>query len=381
MTETALVHGMEGELVQPDWPVLRLDELQLLLNRFPEAGTVEEILSYSPRPFSSASIVRTSRGQLFVKRHHHSVRNREELLEEHRLLRYLHSHGGRVVEILTDEHGESVIEDGVWSYEVHRQAAGLDLYKDAHSWTPFRSTAHASAAGKALADLHLAAEGYSAPRRQARTLTAGFHIFSQLDPWPALELYVGSHHELSLFLDERDWRKKVEDALLPWHRKLMPYLDALPPLWTHNDLHASNLLWSEESDEADVVSVIDFGLSDCTTAACDLANAIERNCIRWLEPEGDFNAVVQWKQIHALLDAYDKVRPLSRKEAESIAAILPLVHAEFALSETDYFLRILKSEENAALGWDGYCLDHAHWFTTGTGQRLLQELNQWAEKR
>ena len=64
--------------------------------------------------------------------------------------------------------------------------------------------------------------------------------------------------------------------------QLLPLLPALPPLWTHNDLHASNLLWSDASDDAQATAIIDFGLADRTNAVHDLAHAIERNIVEWL---------------------------------------------------------------------------------------------------
>ena len=44
---------------------------------------------------------------------------------------------------------------------------------------------------------------------------------------------------------------------------------ALEPLWTHNDLHASNLLWSAGGDNAQAAAIIDFGLADRTNAVHD----------------------------------------------------------------------------------------------------------------
>ena len=56
----------------------------------------------------------------------------------------------------------------------------------------------------------------------------------------------------------------------------------LTPLWTHNDLHPSNLFWSNAGRDAEVTAVIDFGLCDRTNAVHDLAHAIERSMVDWL---------------------------------------------------------------------------------------------------
>ncbi len=57
-----------------------------------------------------------------------------------------------------------------------------------------------------------------------------------------------------------------------------------------------------------------------------------------------------------------------------------LCHAEFALSEADYFLGALRAEQSAAMAYDGWLVGHARWFY-GPGQRLLDALREWAESR
>ena len=52
-------------------------------------------------------------------------------------------------------------------------------------------------------------------------------------------------------------------------------------------------------------------------------------------PEG---VAVHFDHLQALLAGYEQVRPLSAAEAAALAPMTALCHAEFALSETDYFL-------------------------------------------
>jgi Ser/Thr protein kinase RdoA (MazF antagonist) len=381
MTNEIKVHGLSGDWVEPDWPILKLIEADRLLRRFPAAGGAESVLTHSPRPFSAASVVATPRGTVFIKRHPESVRDCEGLLEEHRLIDHLRSHGGHVPAVLANEDGETAIHDGGWTYEVHARAEGLDLYELDLSWTPFHSVPQARAAGRALAELHIAAQGYDAPPRKARMLVTSFSIFAAPEPWPALERYVAARPALAEYLARRDWRAQTEENLMPYHAGLRPWLGSLRPLWTHNDLHASNLFWSSDAEGAAAVSVIDFGLSDRTNAVHDIATAIERNGVRWLALEGDFDSIVHREQIDALLEGYEEVRPLTDAEARAVPALLPLVHAEFALSECDYFLRALKSDERASLAWEGYFLGHAAWFRSDAGRRLLGHLEGWASNR
>jgi Ser/Thr protein kinase RdoA (MazF antagonist) len=381
MTGEPKVHGLSGDWVKPDWPFLTDQEVSRLLRRFPDASGGARVLTRSPRPFSAAGVVATSQRKVFVKRHHESVRDREGLLEEHRFLQHLRCHGGRVPAVLADEDGETVIRAGEWTYEVHALAEGLDLYEQELSWTPFHSAQQAHAAGRAMAQLHLAAAGYDAPPRKAQTLVSSFSIFGANQPWPVLENYVAQRPALAEYLSKGDWRAQTEAALMPFHAGLQRWLASLQPLWTHNDLHASNLLWSSDAEDASAVSVIDFGLADRTNAVHDIATAIERNGVRWLDLEGNIDSVVHLEQVEELLHGYEEVRPLTDAEAHAVPAMLPLVHAEFALSETDYFLRILRSDEKASIAWEGYFLGHADWFRSDAGRRLLDRLESWADGR
>ncbi len=382
MSPTAKAHGMDGTLVEADWPPLTLDEVRELLGKFPVCYGPVEILSVSPRPFSAASVVATRDRKVFIKRHHRAVRNREGLLEEHRFLQYLKEQGAQVPRVLATTSGETAIGIGEWTFEVHETAGGTDLYEDAISWTPFRFTKHAYSAGQALARLHLGARGFAAPRRKPRPLVAGFTIFAAKDPATELECYLAARPALA---EDAATRRNCDDALgllAPFHEELAPFLPSLQSLWTHNDLHASNLFWSDANAGARATAIIDFGLADRTNAVHDLAQAIERNVVEWLaltnDPVQIESVPVHLDHLHALLAGYESARSLCIEEAAALAPMTALCHAEFALSETDYFLGVLRSEEKAALARDNYLVGHARWFRGAGGKRLLDTLRMWA---
>jgi len=382
MSATAKMHGMDGALVEHDWPSLSLPELRALLRGFPVIGDPREILSVSPRPFSAASVVRTASGRVFIKRHHRSVRDREGLLEEHRFIRHLFARGARVQRVVANESGETAIEMGEWTYEVHDASRGVDLYADAQSWTPFRCTQHAHQAGRALAKMHLAAEGFEAPRRVVRPIVASFTIFAAEDPVSAMVRYLDARPSLATHRGVRDCGQRALNLLASLHAELAPLLPALTPLWTHNDLHASNLLWSGTNDSAHTEAIIDFGLADCTNAVHDIAHAIERNIVEWLalveNPNAPDDVRVHLDHLSALLDGYESVRPLSPQEAAALAPMTVLCHAEFALSEADYFLGVLHAENRAAMAYDGWLVGHARWFHARAGRSLLDALRKRA---
>lgn len=385
MSTAAKAHGMDGTLVEPDWRPLDLDEVRALLRGFPGYDEPIEILSVSPRPFSAASVVKANGRRVFVKRHHRSVRDREGLLEEHRFLEHLWTHGADVPRVLAAASGETAIVRGEWTYEVHETPAGINLYEEAISWTPFRSAGHAHAAGKALARLHKSARGFAEPARKPRPLVASFSIFAAKDPSAQMKKYVVARPALENYFCERDNCDRALEPLAPFHAELLPLLPSLAPLWTHNDLHASNLFWSNATDNAQATAVIDFGLADRANAVHDLAHAIERNIVEWLtlvnDPAHPDAVTVHFDHLHALLDGYEQVRPLSTEEAASLAPMTALCHAEFALSETDYFLSVLHSEERAPMAAEGWLVGHARWFHSAAGLRLVDDLRRWADRR
>ena len=385
MSTTVKAHGMDGTLVEPDWAPLALAEVRALLSQFPGFGEPIEILSVSPRPFSAASVVATHGGRVFIKRHHRTVRDAEGLLEEHRFLAHLLGAGAPVPRVFAAASGETAIQTGEWGYEVHEAPEGVDLYGDALSWTPFRTAAHAHSAGQALARLHLASEGFRAPRRKPRPLVASFTIFAAENPGAELKRYLAARPALAGDAGARDHCEQALELLAPFHAELLPLLAALPPLWTHNDLHASNLLWSDAGPAARATAIIDFGLADRTNAVHDLAHAIERNIVEWLvlveDPAHPENVPVHLDHLHALLAGYESVRPLSNVEAAALAPMTELCHAEFALSEADYFLGVLHSEEKARLASEGWLVGHARWFRGSGGRRLLNAIEQWTVTR
>jgi Ser/Thr protein kinase RdoA (MazF antagonist) len=385
MTTQAKTHGMDGTLVDPDWPPLTLDEVRAVLANFKDAREPVRIVSVSPRPFSAASVIATRDGCVFVKRHHQAVRNIQGLLEEHRFMAHLRAQGAAVPRVFATPDGETAIELNEWTYEVHETPAGVDLYEDALSWTPFRSVEHAHSAGEALARLHHAASGYSAPPRRPRPLVASFTIFAAENPCKALEQYLQARPALDANAATRRSCIEALGVLAPFHAELVPLLPALNPLWTHNDLHASNLFWSDATDSARATSVIDFGLADITNAVYDLAQAIERNIVEWLffvqDPAHPEKVPIHFDHLYALLEGYESVRALSAAEAAALLPMTALCHAEFALTETDYFLSVLHSVEKAHVASYDYLVGHAWWFRSKGGRMLMEALRKWAAKR
>ena len=115
----------------------------------------------------------------------------------------------------------------------------------------------------------------------------------------------------------------------------------------------------------------------------DLAHAIERNIVEWLtlvnDPAHPDDVPVHVDHLDALLDGYESIRPLTPEEAAALAPMTALCHAEFALSEADYFLGVLHSEEKAVAAYDGWLVGHAQWFLGDAGCELLDALRRRAK--
>ncbi len=315
MSSAAVAHGMDGTLVEPDWPPLSVEEVAGVLRQFDGFDGPVKILSVSPRPFSAASVVGVGGRRVFVKRHARAVRTAEGLHEEHRFMAHLRTRGAAVPKVLATQDGETAVESGEWTYEVHTTPPGIDLYGDAISWTPFRSVSHARSAGQMLARLHLAAEGFGEAARAQRPLVASFTIFAARDAGAEMDRYLAARPALDRYVQKHGNRDEALALLAPFHAELWPLLSLLKPLWTHNDLHASNLFWSDTSDRAEPTAIIDFGLADRTNAVHDLAHAIERNIVEWLtlvhDPKHPEGVAVHFDHLRAFLAGYEQVRPLS----------------------------------------------------------------------
>ncbi len=377
-TSSHKVHGLDGALVAPDWAALTLSEVNELLDGYDCVGSATQLLSTSPRPFSAASRVATGSGELFVKRHARSVRTQATLEEEHRFLIHLAKRTPLVRAPYAARDGHTAIMIGNWTYEVHPCADGLDRYEDALSWTPYFSVEHAQAAGSALAELHKAAKNFNGPSRKQAPLLSGFSLIASLDPVATFRQFLAARPPLEAWLGGKKSAPAFERMFLPWHRRLQPCREALAPLWTHNDWHGSNLIWSDDDATAQATAVIDFGLADKTCAVHDLATAIERSAIEWLRLDARENIPVHLDQVVALLQGYQERLRLTSIQRHALAAMLPIVHCEFALSEADYFLTVLEDEERAEIAWEGYFLGHLRWFDSPEGRAVLHFLESWA---
>jgi Ser/Thr protein kinase RdoA (MazF antagonist) len=362
---------------------MTLDEVRSVLAWWGIDPSRATLRWHSPRPLSSAAIIdlhdraeESRGGAVFIKRHHRTVRTAVQLEEEHRFLEHLRVASAPVSRVLRRPDAGSAGALGDFTYEVHDLGAGVDLYRDAVSWSPFLEDAHARAAGAALGALHRAARGYEAPARVPTPLISNDRIINAEDPLAAIDELVAQQPALQAYLREHDWREDIGAAISAFHPHYSALVPQLTPLWAHNDWHASNLLWTESAGDAAVATVLDFGLSDRTSAIYDLATAIERNTIPWLDIHEGQPGAADLPRVTGLLEGYLGEANLSAVEREAVVAVLPIVHVGYALSEIDYFYGTTRSITNADLAYQAFLLGHCRWFLGVEGSRLLAHIRE-----
>ena len=180
------------------------------------------------------------------------------------------------------------------------------------SWSPFSSLSHARTAGATLARLHQAAADFPVAARSPGVLTTSCEVITAADPLAAVTLILAQRPGLARYLNERRWQQDIARHHLPAIGRAAPLLKKLPRQWGHGDWHPSNLTWTSATADADVAAVLDFGLANRTFAVHDLATAIERSTVGWLDLPGSGRADADHDAIDALLDGYETVRPLNR---------------------------------------------------------------------
>lgn len=345
-----------------------------MLARFPDAGRLIDLRWHSPRPFSAAALIETGQGVYFLKRHHQRLRTPGALAEEHAYIAHLAAAGLSVPEVLAAADGAGAIALGEWTYELHRKAPGIDLYRDRPSWTPFLTRGHAYEAGMALGRLHRAAQGFTAAARGNHPLIASFTILPAPNPLAAAEAYVAARPALAAWLADKPWQWELARLFAALGEGVSERLAGQAHLWTHGDWHPSNLLWSTDGR---VGTVLDFGLATRTCALLDLATAIERTAFCWLEL-GQDDVPGDAKTAMAILAGYRSVVALDHREMETLIRLLPLVHVEFALSEIDYFAGIVRGHGQALGAWRNYLIGHADWFLSASGRDFLHRFSKEA---
>lgn len=381
-----LGHGMGNAWENKDWAHISDPELQSLQQHYSCLQGHFEILWYSPRPFSSAALVKVEQDfvirdeavahQYLIKRSHCSFRRARDILQEHAVLQHLASKEIPVAALISSNQGLTALELGDWTYEVYAKAVGLDLYADQQSWKPFFYAEHAAKAGQLLARLHMAMQDF--PEQQGRSasyLVSNQQLLDSENIITAIQRRIANSSELSRYFADKNLDPYFLDRILQVHQRIQPVLQQASKIWTHNDLHASNLFWSAPDAKAEITAVIDFGLSDRNSALYDLAVTIERNFINWLELEQSPHIQIDEAGLTAFLHAYfSEVHP--QEDFSILPELLKIVHLDFAFSELEYFVGITHNLNHADAAYYDWIIGHVDWFFGEQGQQFTRTLTR-----
>ena len=385
-----LGHGMGNDWENKDWVHITVPELHHLQPYYPCLQGSVKILWYSPRPFSSAVLIEVvqalaSTGQTnlhpyFIKRSHRSFRRAQDILQEHAVLQHLANKNIPVGTLISSNCGQTALEVGDWTYEVYEKAVGFDLYVDQQSWTPFFYTEHAVKVGSLLAKLHIAMQDFPESHgRSAHYLVSNQQLLESENIVTAIQERIQNSPELSRYFADKNLDAVFLERVSQTHHKIKHILQQTTKIWTHNDLHASNLFWSTQSADANITAVIDFGLSDRNSALYDLAITIERNFIDWLALEHTSQISVDEAGLSAFLQAYfAEIYP--QQDFSILPELLKIVHLDFAFSELEYFVGITQNLKHADAAYYDWIVGHVNWFFTEQGQQFTQTFTRLIQR-
>ena len=385
-----LGHGMGNDWENKDWVHITVPELHHLQPYYPCLQGSVQILWCSPRPFSSAVLVEVmqalaSTGQTnfhsyCIKRSHRSFRRAQDILQEHAVLQHLASKNIPVATLISSNCGQPALELGDWTYEVYEKAAGFDLYVDQQSWTPFFYTEHAAKVGSLLAKLHTAMQDFPELHgRSTRYLVSNQQLLESENIVTAIQQRIDNSPELNRYFADKNLDAVFLERIFQTHRKIKHVLQQATKIWTHNDLHASNLFWSTQSADANITAVIDFGLSDRNSALYDLAITIERNFIDWLALEHTSQISIDEAGLSAFLQAYC-AEIHSQQDFSILPELLKIVHLDFAFSELEYFVGITQNLKHADAAYYDWIVGHVNWFFTEQGQQFTQTFTRFLQR-
>jgi len=165
--------------------------------------------------------------------------------------------------------------------------------------------AHCAAVGRALGELHVAAQAYRGRLNNRRGPGWWRQAARAVRPWLTSEQYALIDAEL-----------KYQTAL--GKRKL-------PRAAIHGDLFCDNVLFTG----GEVSGIIDFGFAATDALAYDLAITVNDWC---LQPDEARAGRLDTERVRAMVAAYDEVRPLEPDERELWGPLLRAAALRFWLS-------------------------------------------------
>ena len=368
-------HSEKLKVVKPVLEPMELDEIKKIVSdHYPEAGIPERKLGDGSRPYSASSLFQSCSGQYFLKKRNKAWRSRGDIFWKHSIIEHLCSKGFPTPPLVLNGGGETLTETCDHYYELFHRAEGEDIYHDYHSWMPFIESGHATSAGEALARFHLALEDYDKSGRPRpgtiieKPMTARFDMAFSPDLPAALACRIAESPVLSAFFDGKRGKADLLPLLLPFQQDMPACRDEIRPWITHGDWHANNLFFRGGR----VSSVIDFHLTDLSFRLYDLAVALDRNCIRWLDIQDGRNDAVRFDLIGLFLDGYNSVFPIDEDELKFLSILLPVHQLDLAVSNIEYYFGFEQNRARADWVYDVYLTGHLSFYQKSAGREIIE---------
>lgn len=368
------------------WPDITMDEADVVLGRLSEPLHARRIIARSGRPMAAGCLIDTGAGDMFIKRYARSVRTEDTILPYHRFVAHLASHG---IPTPTFHWFTAGSETGngneagfgmetvlLWNdcvYEVSAKAWGEDRYAKAYIWDPPETNREAYRLGSFLGYLDIASRGFDEPRPAPCGYQARFSIFEHEDVLAAADGWLRERPLTARWMREtgRDFLSDLAQFADTGVRLAPRYRD-IERIWTHGDTHLSNFMWQGDAPSA----VFDFGMADFNTAVFELAMALERHTIQWLDVmNGDADSY-RLDLARAIISGYHAVRPLTDVEKEILPDVLAVSQIEGGVTLIDYWLRSHGRGQDISWGYDVDFLAHGRWYRSPSGVAYLNGLRR-----
>lgn len=343
-------------------------ELEPILERFPSAGRLRRVVRPGGRPLNASALVECENGLFFVKRRLRESRTPAMLAAEHRFADHLRQSGIPTPEILRTQDGASFFESGTDLYEVQTAAEGEDLYQGRHTWQPFLDEAHAVSLGQTFRRIREASAEFSVEVASDPGIFSGRFELGRADDLAA-EIAARAERSrlLADFLGKIDGWQGELGVFEPFLEKVRPWLRRTPERWIHGDPQANNCFYRDGA----VASVIDLHLAAPAPALLDLAIAVDRNTLLWLDILAGDDEAIDWRGLRALLKGYG---PLDPEEADILPDLVAVCQLDFAFELMRYYLQVEQDRQKARWAWEAYLIGHTKWHHSDAGRRFSDAL-------
>jgi homoserine kinase type II len=281
-------------------------DIQGLLELY-DIGDIEQV-SHARRGFvNETAFITTTKGRFVIRRSHRRMKEAAHRYR-HRLIHWLVEHDFPAPEVIPTRDGETlIISDGRF-YEIHAFCEGKDF-------NPERPGQRYSF-GDLLARYHQLVRRFPAPPDDN-----GAPRYSPMSVLGLTEVLL-----------ERDVMGDLYD-LLSWYdlraaeirRNFKPeYIEALPHLVLHGDVHSDNVLFNEN----EAVALLDYDQATYDARVMDVADALigfatAENCAEW-KSWGVFRGPLDIEASVQVIAGYISQEALSEAELEILPSLVEL---------------------------------------------------------